>query len=304
MTDTLKLVYGVAKLRNTRDAGAMTRIIRRVLATMLACTALGPILAIAAVDSAANHGRDPRFDEANALKISQAAIGRTLDASYRFTASDGRSITFGDLRGKPLVINLVYTSCYHVCPTITQTVARAGRVAWGALGTDSFRVATIGFDTPADTPERMRNFARERGIDMAQWYFLSTDAATMQALTKDLGFTYFASPKGFDHLAQTTIVDAGGKIYRPVYGDSFAVPTLVEPLKDLVFGRKASTKNWDGWINGIKLFCTVYDPTTGRYKFSYSVFVAIFTGLVSLGALAWFIVRAWRQSGGGPRRPA
>jgi protein SCO1/2 len=276
--------------------------LRYGLILAVTCAALGPIGA--AADPVANHGRDPRYDEATALKLSQAAIGRTLDASYRFTTSDGRSITLGELRGKPLVVNLVYTGCYHVCPVITQTVARSARIAWGSLGTDSFRVVTIGFDTANDSPDRMRNFARERGIDMAQWYFLSTDAATMHALTKDLGFTYFASPKGFDHLAQTTIVDADGKVYRPIYGESFAAPSLVEPLKDLVFGRKASTKNWDGWINGIKLFCTVYDPTTGRYKFDYSVFVAIISGIASLGALGWFIVRAWRQSGGGPQRPA
>jgi len=275
----------------------------RWLKATVACVVSAPLLAAAAVSGDA-HDRDPRFDEATALKISQAAIGRTLNAAYRFTTSDGRSISFGDLRGKPLVINLVYTSCYHVCPTITQTVARAARVAWGAMGADGFRVATIGFDTPNDTPDRMRTFARERGIDMAQWDFLSTDAATIASLAKDLGFIYFPSPRGFDHLALTVIVDAEGKVYRPVYGDSFAVPTLVEPLKDLVFGRKASTKNWDGWINGIKLFCTVYDPTSGRYKFDYSVFVAIISGIASLGALGWFILRAWRQSGGGPQRPA
>ena len=188
--------------------------------------------------------------------------------------------------------------------TVFRRQARSLPTARGVLGPESFRVVTIGFDTAADTPDRMRNFARERGIDTAQWYFLSADADTVHALARDLGFTYFASPKGFDHLAQTTIVDADGRIYRPIYGDSFAAPTLVEPLKDLVFGRKASTKNWDGWINGIRLFCTVYDPTSGRYRFDYSLFVAIVTGLVSLGALGWFIVRAWRQSSGGPRRSA
>jgi protein SCO1/2 len=243
------------------------------------------------------------FDEATALKISQAAIGRTLNGDYRFVGSDGRTVTLAELRGKPLVVSLVYTSCYHVCPTITQTVANTVKIARAALGEASFNVVTVGFDSAVDTPERMRVYRRERGLDGDNWQFLSTDAATMEALAKDIGFIYFRSPKGFDHLAQTTIVDANGKVYRQVYGEGFAVPTLVEPLKDLVFGRKASTKNWDGWINGVKLFCTVYDPTTGRYKFDYSLFVAIATGLLSLGAVAVFIVRAWRQ-GGGPQRPA
>jgi protein SCO1 len=258
----------------------------------------------AAIGAETLHAGVASFDEATALKISQAAIGRTLDRSYRFTTSEGGTVTFGDLRGKPMVLNLVYTSCYHVCPTITQTIDRAVRAARGVLGPESFNVVTVGFDASVDTPARMRQFARERGIDTTRWLFLSADADTIHALTRDLGFTYFASPKGFDHLAQTTIVDAAGKIYRPIYGDSFAVPTLVEPLKDLVFGRKASTKNWDGWINGIRLFCTVYDPTSGSYRFDYSLFVAIVSGLASLGALAWFIVRAWRQSGGGLRPPA
>lgn len=281
--------------------------VRKLRWWRVAATAFGAAALSAAAAGAENgglHNGVPSFDEATALKISQAAIGRTLDASYRFTASDGGTITFGDLRGKPLVMNLVYTSCYHVCPTITQTIDRAVRAARGVLGPESFYVVTIGFDTAVDTPDRMRQFARERGVDTTRWLFLSADADTIHGLTRDLGFTYFASPKGFDHLAQTTIVDAAGRIYRPIYGDSFAVPTLVEPLKDLVLGRRASTKNWDGWINGIRLFCTVYDPTSGSYRFDYSLFVAIITGILSLGALAWFIVRAWRQSGGGLKPPA
>lgn len=273
------------------------------LYALLVAAWIGCATAVAAPEHGANGAGDLRLDEAGALKLSQAAIGRTLDASYRFTTSEGQTLTLADLRGKPLVLHLVYTSCYHVCPTITQNLDGAVRVARQALGETSFRVATIGFDTPVDTPERMRAFARERGIKSADWYFLSTDAPTIARLTKDLGFTYVASPKGFDHLTQVTLIDAEGRVYRPIYGESFAVPTLVEPLKDLVLGRKASTKNWDGWINGIKLFCTVYDPATGRYKFDYSLFVAILSGIVSLGVTAIFIARAWRQSGG-PRRPA
>jgi protein SCO1/2 len=277
--------------------------VTRITAAMLLAWSLPASAAAPHGGHGSDHPPDRAFDEAAALKVSQSAIGRTLDATYRFTSSEGRTLTLGELRGKPLVVSLVYTSCYHVCPTITQTVANTVKIAREALGEASFNVITVGFDSAVDTPERMRGYRRERGLDGDNWQFLSTDAATMEALAKGIGFIYFRSPKGFDHLAQTTIVDANGKVYRQVYGDSFATPTLVEPLKDLVFGRKASTKNWDGWINGVKLFCTVYDPTTGRYKFDYSLFVAILSGLASFGVLAVFIVRAWRQ-GGGPQRPA
>ena len=131
-----------------------------------------------------------------------------------------------------------------------------------------------------------------------RWTFLSADARTIEALTRDLGFSYFRSPKGFDHTAQTTVLDAQGKVYRQVYGENYAAPALVEPLKELTFGLRARESGLGGWVEGLRLFCTVYDPASGRYRFDYSIFVSLLVGTVSLGAVAVFIVRAWRQGRG------
>jgi len=254
-------------------------------------TWLLPLLAaIGAVQAAA-----PAYDEKAALAKSQAAIGRTLD-DHRFVDSDGTTVMLSQFRGKPLVLSLVYTSCYHTCPIITQHIGRTTGIARQALGTDSFRVATLGFDSANDTPARMKSFARERGIDTERWRVLSADAATMKQFADELGFIYFPSPRGFDHLAQTTIIDADGKVYWQVYGDNFPPPALVEPLKDLVLGRRSNLTSISGVIAGVKLFCTVFDPKSGRYRFDYSIFVAFIIGVVSLGAVAVFIVRAWREN--------
>ena len=64
-------------------------------------------------------------------------------------------------------------------------------------------------------------------------------------LANNLGFLYFASAKGFDHLMQTTVVDANGKIYRQVYGMTFDTPLLVEPLKELVLGERPGESLFD-----------------------------------------------------------
>lgn len=247
-------------------------------------------------------GQAPVLDEALALKKSQLAIGKTL-SNHRFTDMYGKTVMLDSLRGKPLVLSLVYSSCFHTCPIITRSVAKAVRAGHDALGQDSFNVITIGFDTATDTPARMRAYAREHGIGDERWQILSTDAATLRALADEIGFTFFPSPRGFDHMTQTTVIDDQGKIYRQVYGEGFAVPALVEPLKDLTLGRRASKKNWDGWINGVKLFCTVYDPASGRYKFDYSLFISLFVGFVMLGGVAVFLVRAWREHRT-PVRPA
>jgi len=78
------------------------------------------------------------------LKESQAAIGRQV-GDYRFLDSNGKPIRLAELRGKPLVVNFVYTGCSQVCPATTQFLASAVRDAERTLGPGTFRVATIGF---------------------------------------------------------------------------------------------------------------------------------------------------------------
>jgi len=235
-----------------------------------------------------------RLDREAALKVSQAALGRTV-GDYEFRTGVGDVVRLSQFRGEPLVVSFVYTSCHHTCPMLTTYVARVVKMAREALGEDSFSVITVGFDAPNDTPRRMQEFAAERGINLRGWWFVGGDQASVDGLATDLGFIYFPSPKGFDHLAQTTVIDAEGKVYRQVYGDTFAPTTFVEPLKELVYGSRKDGSTLSGWINGLRLFCTVYDPTTGRYRFDYSVMVTVLVGFLCLGAVAVFIVRAWRQ---------
>jgi protein SCO1/2 len=236
------------------------------------------------------------LDEAEALRTGQAAIGRQL-ADHTLLDTVRQPVHLAEFRGKPLVVSMVYTSCSSVCPTIVQTLDAAVGAAQKALGADSFAVVTIGFDTRHDTPARMAAFARAQGIDRPSWRFLSGDADTVDALTDEVGFTVYPSPQGFDHLALTTIVDQEGLIYRQIYGGVFEAPALVEPLKDLVFGRRSDWTSIEGLINRVRLFCTLYDPRTGGYRFDYSPFVGMVIGFVALAGVAGFALREWRRAG-------
>lgn len=233
------------------------------------------------------------YDPDQALAISQAAIGKPL-ADLTFRDTRGQSFRVADLKGKPLVISLIYTSCHHVCPMITRSIKATTEIAREALGEDSFSVITVGFDWRVDTPDRMRMYASGHGIDVDGWHFLSGDPASIAAIAENVGFQFYPSTKGFDHLSQTTIVDADGIIYRQVYGQDLDAPALVEPLKELVFNTPRSAGLVEHWVDNFKLFCTVYDPNSGRYRFDYSIIMTIFVGTLCLGAIATFIVREWR----------
>lgn len=266
----------------------------RFLAT-IAALVVGLVASGATLADGAKHQDDETFDEDSALAYSQSAVGRTL-GTHSLTGSDGTPVVLAGLEGRPLVVSFIYTSCVHTCPIVTQTLERAVEVARDTLGRDGFRIATIGFDTPKDTPESMAIFARQQGVGDDNWMFLSADAETLAALTRELGFVFFRSPKGFDHITQTTLIDGEGRIVRQIYGPNFEPPALVEPLMDLALGRPLAGDSLDGWIERIRLFCTIYDPKQDRYRLDYSIFVAVAAGTLSLGAVAVFLVHLWRQS--------
>lgn len=252
-------------------------------------------LASACLLLAALAGNAQEYDRDSALAISQAAIGTRLE-DYRFRDTHGQAFDLARLHGRPLVISMVYTSCHHVCPMITRNLVDIVDVARDALGDDSFSVVTIGFDWQVDSPDRMRQFATQQGASgIGDWHFLAADAPTISALSDNLGFIFFPSAKGFDHLTQTTVVDRNGVIYRQLYGVDLDTPTLVEPLKELVFDTPRSAGLIEHWVSTFKLFCTVYDPNNDRYRFDYSIFMTIAVGLLCLGAVATFIVREWRN---------
>jgi len=238
---------------------------------------------------------DSPLDRRAALTHSQAAIDRPV-GDHTFTAADGRRVRLSDYRGRPLVVSFVYTACYQICPTTTQFLAGAIRSARQALGPDSFAVATMGFNLPQDTPEAMRQFARQQDVALPGWDFLSPDMAGLDALLERFGFSYVATPKGFDHLLQISILDGNGRVHTQLYGDQFELPLLVEPLKALATGTPTPPLSDLGeLLERVRLLCTVYDPAAGRYRLNYAIVIELLVGASILVAGAASVTYEWRK---------
>jgi len=229
----------------------------------------------------------PEFNDEAALAISQSAIGNQL-ADYQFKDGESRSLRLSDFKGRPVLINMVYTACSHYCPVTTQSLADGVEAARDALGEDSFSVLTIGFDVRNDKPTRMRAYGRAQGINYSNWHFLAADSETVLALTEQTGFIFYPSSQGFDHLAQTTLLDKDGHIGRQIYGTDLTVPQVVEPLKRLRAGQAAALVTMENIVERIRLFCTLYDPDRDAYRFDWSFFVGLGIGILSIGLMATF----------------
>jgi len=240
-------------------------------------------------------GSIQKFQYKKALQASQDAIGTQL-SNYRFTDAYGKGLTLDDFKGKPLVLSLIYTSCYQICPMTIRHLASVVEKARETLGEGNFNVAILGFDSQFDTPQAMQHFANKQGISKANWHLLSADAKTIKALTKQLGFLFFTSPKGFDHVVQATILDADSVIYRQVYGEVFITPLLVEPLKELILGRPQPNQTLlSDLINKVRFFCTNYDPASDSYHFDYSLFIGMLIGIIIIILIVGFLVKEYRR---------
>jgi protein SCO1/2 len=238
---------------------------------------------------------DDRLDVAAAYEKSQAAIGGQTTA-HVLVDHRNRPLALSDLRGKPLVVSIIFTSCATVCPLVTDHLRDQVLLAQRALGPEAFNVLTFGFDASGDRPAQLAAFAgTHRFIDIPGWHIASAGASTSAAFLDELGFSFRGIAGGFDHVTQTTVLDKDGRVYAQIRGDNFPLPVLVEPLKELVFGITTRSLHPADLWDRISFLCTVYNPLTGAYRFDYSIFFGMFFGGLSLILTGYIILRLWLE---------
>ncbi|MGI9134853.1 MAG: SCO family protein, partial [Rhodoferax sp.] len=200
-----------------------------------------------------------KLDQRTALTFSQSVIGKKVDD---FTLRDrhDQPVRLSQYRGKPLLVSFIYSGCFQVCPLTTRTLQAALQAGKDALGSQQFNVISIGFNQPADTPQSMKSFARQHRIDAPNWEFLSPGANIVEALTRQFGFSYVATPAGFDHILQVTLIDSEGRIYSQIYGDELTAEAIHEPIRQLLNNAPvAQGFQIDALIDRVRILCTVYD---------------------------------------------
>ncbi|HEX5802617.1 MAG TPA: SCO family protein [Azospira sp.] len=236
------------------------------------------------------------LDENTAFTLSQSAIGKPV-GDFVLLNRDSKPVELKKYVGKPLLVNFIYTACFQVCPTTTRNLQKAVAETVSVMGADRFNIISIGFNQPFDSPQAMKDFATRYGIDLPNWEFLSPAPAIVGELTKHFGFSYVATPAGFDHLNQVTMIDAEGKVVRQVYGEKFTAKDLAEPLKQLITGSAIPPEmnTVKELMERVRILCSVYDPVTGRYRTDYSIYFMIAGFITFLGFLGYMSLNMWRN---------
>lgn len=257
--------------------------------------AAAALLLAAAIALSARAAGVPALDEREALRASQAVIG-SVPPDFTLLDRRERPVRLADYRGKPLLVSFIYTGCFTACPTQTRALRDAVQGLDRMLGPQQFRVVSIGFNQPFDSPQALRSFAAQHGIGHANWEFLSPRAAQVPALTRAFGFSYVETPAGFDHVVGVTVLDAQGRIHAQVYGAKLTAETLGTPLRQLLLAAPTAgaLPTLDELIERVRILCTVYDPDTGQYRTDWKLLLELFGGLAFFTSVGVYLWREWR----------
>jgi protein SCO1 len=184
----------------------------RVLITLflIAVFALGAIVLVASRRDA-NGGEPPATGGFQGALMPEGVKA----PDFSLTNQDGEPISMRELRGNPVVVTFLYTTCEDTCPIQAQTV----RGALDQLGHDVPAIA-IAVDPPRDTPERAKAFLSEQRA-LGRIDFVLGKRAELKPLWK--GFFIRPQTVTEEHQARFTLVDAEG-FQRVGYPGSEATP--------------------------------------------------------------------------------
>ncbi len=158
-------------------------------------------------------------------------VGENLP-EFTLLDQEGRAVAGSRFRGKQVVLNFIFTRCpiATMCPAATERMAQL-QAAAAKAGAKDFELVSISLDPEYDTPGVMKEYAQIRGLDTANWSFLTGPDAAVRHLLAQLGVIREFEGATIKHTLATVLINAEGKITYRVDGSMWQVDDFVRRLK-------------------------------------------------------------------------
>ncbi|WP_348823408.1 SCO family protein [Flavobacterium aestuarii] len=130
----------------------------------------------------------------------------------KWTNQNGQNIEMKDLRGKVLVMVMIYTSCKAACPRLVADMRNIeSRLPENVK--DNVKLVLISIDPKVDTPERLKAFSIENKMEGDQWEFLRSTEENTREFAAVLAVNYKKiSPMDFSHSNIISVFNAEGEL--------------------------------------------------------------------------------------------
>ena len=130
----------------------------------------------------------------------------------KWTNQDGKDIELKELRGKVLVMVMIYTSCKTACPRLVADMRHIEERIPKEYKA-KVQLVLVSIDPTVDTPERLKEFSIENQMTGNQWTFLRSNEENTREFAAVLAVNYKKiSPIDFSHSNIISIFNEEGEM--------------------------------------------------------------------------------------------
>jgi protein SCO1 len=165
--------------------------------------------------------RDAATSAASAIVLTDAKL----------VDQNGAAVSLASLKGKPLVVDFIYTSCPGPCLMETAKLANVAL----RLGTDlgsKVTIVSISVDPEHDGPKQLLDYSRQQGADEKGWYFLTGGPADVDRALAGFKLSRQIEPDGsVGHLVDMMLIGPDGRLVREYNGEVVKAQDIVDDVR-------------------------------------------------------------------------
>jgi protein SCO1/2 len=130
----------------------------------------------------------------------------------KWTNQNGENIEMKELKGKVLVMVMIYTSCKSACPRLVADMRNIEEHLPANIK-NNVKLVLVSIDPVVDTPKRLKSFAIENKMDSEQWVFLRSTEENTREFAAVLAVNYKKiAPLEFSHSNIISVFNSEGEL--------------------------------------------------------------------------------------------
>lgn len=148
-------------------------------------------------------------------EISEESI---FNLTTKWNTEEGKTIELKNLKGKTLVMVMIYTTCKAACPRLVADMRNIEKQI-PKENQDKIQYVLVSIDPETDNPKRLKAFAKENFMDGEQWTFLQGTTTSVREFANVLAVKYKEiSPLDFSHSNIISVFNQGGELVHQQEG--------------------------------------------------------------------------------------
>ncbi|MFE3870170.1 SCO family protein [Flavobacterium sp. ZS1P70] len=130
----------------------------------------------------------------------------------KWTNQNGENIEMKELKGKVLVMVMIYTSCKSACPRLVADMRNIEEHLPENIK-NNVKLVLVSINPVVDTPKRLKSFAIENKMDSEQWVFLRSTEENTREFAAVLAVNYKKiAPLEFSHSNIISVFNSEGEL--------------------------------------------------------------------------------------------